>query len=102
MRSVPDGYKELASTLLFRATRSPAADHPGKDAERRCAGPPLSTPEAQAVSRAAMKDGRLLKDAATSTLAQAPERRNWDIVPGGNRPHGRSYEQAAWLNLPIR
>jgi hypothetical protein len=54
------------------------------------------------VSRAASNDGRLLKDAATSTLAQAPERRNCEFVPVGNAPRGQSNAEAAWLNVLFR
>jgi hypothetical protein len=102
MRSVPDGYKELASTLLLglpghrlRIIRveTPKEGAPG----------PMQVPlKLKLVSRAASIDGRLLKDAATSTLAQAPERRNCEFVPVGNAPRGQSNAEAAWLNLLVR
>jgi hypothetical protein len=64
---------------------------------------PMQVPlKLKLVSRAANNDGRLLKDAATSTLAQAPERRNCEFVPVGNAPRGYSNAEAAWLDLLLR
>jgi hypothetical protein len=54
------------------------------------------------VSRAASDDGRLLKDAATSTLAQALERRNCEFVLVGNAQRVQSNAEAAGLNLLFR